>query len=110
MRSQRSSSLRCKDLRVIEFANSGAALLAHHFHDHSLVSLAIKFGVENSLPGAEIQSAGGGRDDHFMVNEQRFQMRVAVVFTGAVMLVAFAKGSELRQPLVNIFGESRFVV
>src|SRR5229473_3329813 len=87
MRSQRSSSLRCKGLRVIEFANSEAALLAHHFHDYALVPLAIKFGVENSLPGAEIQPAGSDRDDNFMVNEQRFQMRVAVVFAGAELEV-----------------------
>src|SRR5260370_9830689 len=99
MRSQRSSSLRCKDLRVIEFANSGAALLAHHFHDYPLVSLAIKFGVENLLPVAEIQPAGGDRGDHFMVNQERFQMRVPVVFAATVMLVAFAQRRQLLPPL-----------
>jgi hypothetical protein len=36
--------------------------------------LAIEIHVEDALPGAEIQFAGGDGDDHFVVDQQRFQM------------------------------------
>ena len=45
-----------------------------------------------------------------MVNEQRFQVGVSVVFAGLVVLVVFAEGSEFLQPLVDVLEQSAFVV
>ena len=40
-------------------------LFSHHLHDHALVTLTIELGVEDALPGPEIELAGGDGDDHF---------------------------------------------
>src|SRR6266851_2390647 len=45
-----------------------------------------------------------------MVNEQGFQMRVAVVFSGLMMLVVFAEGGQRFQPLIDVCDQSAFVV
>ena len=49
-------------------------LLAHYFYDHSLVALSIEFGVEDSLPGSQIEFAGSDRHDYLVVNQQRLQV------------------------------------
>ena len=54
---------------------------------HSFVPLAVEFGVENLLPRAEVEFSVGDRDDDFVVNDQGFQMGVAIVFARLVMLV-----------------------
>ena len=45
-------------------------LLAHDFHDHALVPLAVEFSVENSLPRTEVKPPSGNRNNHFMVNQE----------------------------------------
>src|SRR5579863_1623170 len=108
MRRHRSSSLRCT--RIQSRKRRKRELLAHHFHNDSLVPLTVELGVENPLPSAEIQSPGGDRNDDLMMYEQRLEMRVAVSFPGVVMLVAFAKGGELLQPLVNVLDQPGLIV
>jgi len=40
-----------------------------------------------------------------MVNDQRFQVSVSVVFAGLVMLVVLPEGSERFQPLIDVFDQ-----
>jgi hypothetical protein len=49
-------------------------LLAHYFYDHAFAALAIKFRVENALPGAEIELAIRHRNDHLVMDQQRLQV------------------------------------
>jgi hypothetical protein len=69
-------------------------LLSHHFHKHALGALAVELGVKDALPGAEVESALRHRNDHLMVNEDRFQVRVTVVLAGLVVLVVLLEGCE----------------
>ena len=76
------------------------SLLPHDFHNHPLVPLPIKFGIKNPLPRPQIEFAPGYGHYDFMMYEQRFEMRVAVVFTRVMMFVVFAKRRQMFQPLV----------
>ena len=52
--------------------------LAHHFHNHPFVPLAVKFRIENPLPGAQIKLSRSDGNDHLMVDQQSFQVRIAL--------------------------------
>jgi hypothetical protein len=60
------------------------SLLPHDFHNHPFVPLPIKFGIKNPLPCPQIEFAPGYGHYDFMMNEQRLEMRVAVVFTRVI--------------------------
>src|SRR5258708_35279856 len=85
-------------------------LFSHYLNDDSFVALAVEFGVENLLPWAEVEFPVGDRDDDFVVNDQRFQVRISVVFSSLVMLVVLPEGSERFQPLADVFDEAALVV
>jgi hypothetical protein len=84
--------------------------LAHHFHDHPLVALAVEFGIEDPLPGSQVEFALGDRNDDLVVDEQRLQMRVAVVFAGLMVFVVVAEGCQRFQSLIDIFDQSALVI
>jgi len=67
-------------------------------------------GVDDALPGAKIQFACGDRNDHFVVNQQRFKVGVAVVFAGVVVLIVFAERREPFEPLIDVFNQSGLIV
>ena len=77
------------------FEDKPSCLFSHHFNDHSFVALAVEFGVENLLPGAEVEFPVGDRDNDFVVNDQRFEVSVSVVFAGLVMLVVLLEGASV---------------
>jgi hypothetical protein len=91
-------------------ARKVAQLFAHYFHDDTLVALSIEFRVENTLPRAEVESPCRNRNDYLVVNEQCFQMGVAICFARIVMPIVFAKWRQLLEPLVDVFNQSAFVV
>src|ERR1051326_8747477 len=90
--------------------SSDMTLFSHDFHDDAFVTLAIKFRIENSLPGSEIKFAGCDRHDTFMMNEQRLQVRVAVVLAGFMVLGILTKWGKVLKPLINVLDESTLVV
>jgi hypothetical protein len=47
-------------------------LLSHYFDQDSFVALAIKLGIKNLLPPAEVESSFGDGYDHLVVHEHRF--------------------------------------
>src|SRR5216684_2120018 len=85
-------------------------LFSHDFNDYFLVALAVEFRVENLLPWAEVEFPVGDRDDDLVVNDQRFEVRVSVVFSGLVMLVVLPEGRKRFQPLVDVFDQAALVV
>ena len=85
-------------------------LLSHHFHDDSFITLPIEFGIENALPGTQIQLASRDWNDDFMMDQQRFQVRIAIILAGFVMLVSLAKGREVFEPLVDVLDQAAFVI
>ena len=85
-------------------------LFSHYLNDHPFVALAVEFGIENLLPGAEVELPVGDRDDDFVVDDQRFEVGVSVVFAGLMMLVVLPEGSEGFEPLVDVFDKPALVV
>ena len=86
------------------------ALLSHHLHDHALAALAVELGVKDALPGAEIELARCNGQNDFMMDGQRFEVRVAVGFASLVMAIVVAKRRQALQPLVNVLDQTGFVV
>src|SRR3990170_3154334 len=56
--------------------------------EHPLRAVAIELAVEDLLPRAEVERAVGGRDDDLAAHDLALVMRVAVVFAGAIVVVA----------------------
>jgi hypothetical protein len=85
-------------------------LLSHYFYDDPLVPLPVKLGVKNLLPGSEVELPVGDWDDDFMMNKQRLEVRLSIVFASLMMLIILAKRSQRFEPLVDIFDQSALVV
>ncbi len=45
-----------------------------------------------------------------MVDEHGFQVRVAVVLAGLVVLIVFVEGGKFLQPLVDVLDQAAFVI
>ena len=82
------------------------SLIAHDLDNEPLVTLTVKFCVKDALPRAEVEAPLGYGHNHFVMNEQAFQVRVAIVLACAVVPVIFAKRSQLLQPLVNVLDQA----
>src|SRR5215467_3490780 len=100
----------CSACSFNSLSSSDIRSFPHDFNDHPLVPLTIEFGVENSLPCAQIQPAGRNGYDHFVMDQERLQMRIAVIFAGIVMLVLLAKWRQVLQPVVDVFDQSTLVI
>jgi len=83
-------------------ATTPPASLAHYLNDDAFRTLAVEFRVINLLPGPEIELSGGYRDDHLMVDQQAFEVGIAIGFSGAVMAVVFAIRRQLFEPFVDV--------
>jgi len=64
-------------------------------NDDPLVALPVELGVENLLPRAEVELAIGDRHNDLMVDDQRFEVSVAVIFAGLVVLVILPDGASV---------------
>ena len=91
---------------VLGYEDKPSRLFSHDFNDDSFVALPIEFGVEDLMPGTKVKLPVGDWDDDLVVNDQRFQMSVSVVFAGLVMPIVLSKGS---QPLTSSEGRELLV-
>jgi hypothetical protein len=91
-----------RELRTLGFEDKPSRLFSHDFYNDAFVALTVEFGVENLLLGAEVEFAVGDGDNDFVMDDQRFQVRVSVVFAGLVMLIVLAERGERFQPLVDV--------
>src|SRR5213083_528500 len=62
-------------------------LLADDFHEDAFSAAPVKFAVEDLFPGTEVQFALGDSNDDLATHDLPLQVRVGVVFTGAVVLI-----------------------
>src|SRR5580704_16065528 len=83
---------------------------AHHLDDESLVALPVELGIKDALPRAEVETPRGHRNDDLVMHEHRLEMRVAVVLTGAVVPVVFARRRQLLQPLPDVGMQAALVI
>ena len=52
-------------------AQANRQSFAHYLYDHPLVALAIEFGVEDTLPWAEVQPPRSDWNDDLVMDQQR---------------------------------------
>src|ERR1700686_739320 len=83
---------------------------SHFFYQNPVVAVPVKLGVENLLPGSEVELPVGDWDNDLMMNKQRLEVRVSIFFASLMMLIILAKRSQRFEPLVNVFDQSAFVV
>src|SRR3954453_7988791 len=65
----------------------GALLFANDFHQDPFASPSIEFAVENLLPWPEVELSFGNGYHHLPPHDLPFQMRIGIVFAGAIVLV-----------------------
>src|SRR6266446_693549 len=86
------------------------SLFPYDFDDETFVTLTVKFAIEDLLPGSRIETSIRNRDDHLVVQQQIFEMGIAVVFARAVMVILRVFGSDLLYPLHNVLPKAGLVV
>jgi hypothetical protein len=62
-------------------------LLSYHFDHDPFVSPSVELGVEDALPGTQVESAIGDRQHDLVVDEQRLEVGVPVVLARAMVAV-----------------------
>src|ERR1035438_3763829 len=75
--------------------------LAHNFNNDAFWAPAVEFGVINLLPRAEIELSIRHGHDHLVVDQQTFQVEVAIGFAGAVMAVIVLIGRQALEPFIR---------
>ena len=85
-------------------------LIAEDLDNDALGAPAVEFGVEDPLPGAEVEASGSDRKNDLVVDENCFEVGVTIVLTGFVMAIVGTEGGERFQPLVNVVDEAGLVV
>src|SRR6266850_1897538 len=73
--------------RNTDMTPSPAPLIANDFHKHALASFPIEFTIKNLFPRPQIQLALRDRDHHFASHDLALEMRIGVVFAGAIVAV-----------------------
>src|ERR1700733_1670497 len=75
---------------------------AQHFHNDALGPLPIKLRIEHPLPRPQVESALRHRQRRLMVQQQRLQMGIRIVFTRLMMPIARPSRRKLFQPDPNV--------
>ena len=78
------------------------SLPPHHLHYHPLPALSIELRVVHLLQWAQVQASLRDGDDDLVVYEDALQMRIAVVFSGAVVVVVLTLRRQALQHLVDV--------
>ncbi len=93
-------------------ADSVTALFADDLNQHALSTPAIELAIEDLFPRTEIEFAGSNRYDYFAAHDLPFQVRIGVIFAGAIVPVAGDRRvrGELLQPEFVVVVQTRFVV
>src|SRR5271165_5255178 len=91
------SCLACSACSCNSFSSSDISSLSHNFHNDPLVPLPVELRIKNPLPCSQIQLARRNRHDDFVTDQQRLQVRVAIILAGFMMFIALAKGRQMLQ-------------
>jgi hypothetical protein len=85
---------------------------ADDLDQHPLPPPAVKFAVEDPLPGAKIEPAVGHRNHNFAAHHLPLQVRVCIVLASAIVLVLAdgRVGSQSPQPLFIVLMQAVFIV
>ena len=87
-------------------------LLADNLYQDAFLPAAIEFAVEDLFPRAEIELAFRNRDNNFATHDLAFQVRIRVVFAGAIVAIGGSRRvrRQFLQPQLVVMMQARFVV
>ena len=85
-------------------------LLSDDFDDDTFGALSIEFAVEETLPWAKVDPAIGDGQDNLVMQQEVFEVGIAVILTCLVMAIAGIYGCELLCPFHDVAVEAGFLV
>ena len=84
--------------------------LSDDFDDDPFAALPIEFTVEEALPRTKVNTAIGDRQDYLVMEQEIFEVGIAIVFTCLMMAIAGIFGCQLLCPFHDVAVEARFLV
>ena len=85
-------------------------LLPDDFDDDSFGALPIEFAVEETLPWAKVDPAIGDRQDDLVMQQEIFEVGIAIVFTCLMMPIAGIFGCQLLCPFHDVVVKAGFLI
>jgi hypothetical protein len=85
-------------------------LLSDDFDDDPFGALPIEFTVEETLPWAKIDSAISDRQDDLVMQQEIFEVGIAIVFTCLMMAIAGIFGCQFLCPFHDVAVKAGFLV
>lgn len=79
-------------------------------HNDSFSSLPVKLGVEDALPGAEVRAAPRNGQRRFVMQEKRFEVSIAVILAGPVVLIIGSRWGKFLEPFADVLDQADFEV
>jgi hypothetical protein len=86
-----------------------ASLLSDDFDDDPFGSLPIEFTVEQALPWAKVDPAIGDGQHDLVMQQEIFEVGIAIVFTCLMMAIAGIFGCQLLCPLHDVAVKAGFL-
>jgi len=87
-----------------------ASLLSNDFDDDPFGALPIKFTGEQTLPWAKVDPAIGDGQDNLVMQQEVFEVGIAVILTCLVMAIGGIYWCELLGPFHDVAVEAGFLV
>jgi hypothetical protein len=85
-------------------------LRSDDFDDDPFGALPIEFAVEKALPGTKVDPAIGDGQDNLVMEQEVFEVSIAVVLACLVMAIGGIFGCQLLCPFHDVTVEARFLV
>jgi hypothetical protein len=85
-------------------------LLSNNLDDDPFGALPIEFAVEEALPRAKVDSAIGDGQDDLVMQQEVFEVGIAVILSRLMMAIGGIFGCELLCPFHDVAVEARFLV
>jgi hypothetical protein len=85
-------------------------LLSDDFDDDPFGALPIEFAVEETLPGTKVDLAIGDGQNYLVMQQEVFEVGIAVVLACLVMAIAGIFGCQLLCPFHDVAVEAGFLV
>jgi hypothetical protein len=85
-------------------------LLSDDFDDDTFGALPIEFAVEEARPAAKVNPAIGDGQDNLMMEQEVFEVSIAVILACLVMAIVGIFGCQLLRPYHDVTVEAGFLV
>src|SRR5262245_30329372 len=72
---------------VLDPPPTPAFLVTNPLHEHTFPTASVEFAVKDLLPRVEVEFAPGDGDDNLASHDLAFEIRIGVVFAGAIVMI-----------------------